>query len=194
MKKFLWGAAAAAILVSAAWWQLYRRSLSERHRAESNYVAASAALERSLSEAAEQRVTIEALRLTESELERLHAAESRKIRELGVRLKRAESYAVTATANEVAVKTERRPVSDTLSRFEWADAWTAVRGTVTPSAVECLIDTRDTIRQVVHRVPYRWWIFRWGTKGISQTIASSNPRTLIVYAEYISLERVKYRE
>ena len=52
-----------------------------------------------------------------------------------------------------------------------------------------LIVSRDTLVQVVHRVPRQWLFFKWGTKGIRQEIMSKNPHTEITYAEYIELKK-----
>jgi hypothetical protein len=51
------------------------------------------------------------------------------------------------------------------------------------------IEQRDTIYQVVHRVPRRFLFFRFGTKAIRQDVWTSNPNSEIVYTEYIELEK-----
>ena len=47
------------------------------------------------------------------------------------------------------------------------------------------VESVDTLRQVVHRVPRRFLFIRFGTKAVRQEIVSSNPHTRIVYAEYV---------
>ena len=49
----------------------------------------------------------------------------------------------------------------------------------------CRIESVDTLRQIVHRVPRRFLFIRFGTKAVRQEIVSSNPHTRIVYAEYV---------
>ena len=49
----------------------------------------------------------------------------------------------------------------------------------------CRVESVDTLRQVVHRVPRRFLFIRFGTKAVRQEIVSSNPHTRIVYAEYV---------
>uniref|UniRef100_UPI003439781C DUF6549 family protein n=1 Tax=uncultured Alistipes sp. TaxID=538949 RepID=UPI003439781C len=73
--------------------------------------------------------------------------------------------------------------------FRWSDAWVTVEGVVTGDSVRCRVQSVDTLRQIVHRVPRRFLFFRWGTKAIRQEISSSNPHTRIVWTEYIRLER-----
>jgi hypothetical protein len=50
------------------------------------------------------------------------------------------------------------------------------------------ISSRDTLIQVVHRVPKRFLFFRFGTKAIRQEILSRNPHTNIIYTEYVELK------
>ena len=56
-------------------------------------------------------------------------------------------------------------------------------------SVACRVESTDTLRQVVHRVPRRFLFIRWGTKALRQEIVSSNPHTRIVYSDYVKFER-----
>jgi len=47
--------------------------------------------------------------------------------------------------------------------------------------------SRDTLYQVVHRVPRRFLFIRWGTKGIRQEMVNCNPHAEITYSQYIEL-------
>ena len=78
---------------------------------------------------------------------------------------------------------------DTVRLFRWRDAWVTIDGLVAGDSVRCRIESVDTLRQVVHRIPHRFLFIRWGTKALRQEIASSNPHTRIVYTEYIRTER-----
>jgi hypothetical protein len=113
-----------------------------------------------------------------------------------VRLRREESIATAATKSEVTFEAPRYDtvvvrdiVRDTLSLFRWSDSWVTLEGCTRGEEVECHIESIDTLRQVVHRVPHRWWFIRYGTKAIRQEIVSSNPHTRIVYADYIELPK-----
>ena len=121
-----------------------------------------------------------------------HARDAKRIRALGVRLRRVESVATTATKSEVkfvAPQCDTVIVRDTLSLFRWNDSWVTLEGTIRGKEVECRIESVDTLHQVVHRVPRRFWFIRYGTKAIRQEITSSNPHTRIVYADYIELPK-----
>jgi hypothetical protein len=82
---------------------------------------------------------------------------------------------------------------DTTSIFRWSDDWVRVKGIARNNVVECTIESVDTLRQVIHRVPRRFLFFRYGTRAIRQEIVSSNPHTRIVYADYIELPKRRRR-
>ena len=134
------------------------------------------------------------------EFEELRAADAAEIRRLGIKLRRLEAAARTATATKVEIRTPVRDtvvvrlrdtlvVRDTLRLFRWRDAWVRVEGAVTADSVLCRVESTDTLRQVVHRIPRRFLFIRWGTKALRQEIVPSNPHTRIVYSEYVKIER-----
>jgi hypothetical protein len=139
----------------------------------------------------ESAASVEVLQLSVSEFRELRAKDAKHIEDLGIRLRRAESYAKSASTSTYE---ERLPLRDTIILrdtvriFEGGDEWSRVQGSVTADSIAYLLHSVDTLYQVVHRVPYRWWIFRWGTKAIRQEIRSSNPHTRLTYAEYIQIE------
>ena len=143
---------------------------------------------------------MQALRLRCAEFEELRAADAAEIRRLGIKLRRLEAAARTATATKVEIRTPVRDtvvvrlsdtlvVRDTLRLLRWRDAWVRVEGAVTADSVLCRVESADTLRQVVHRIPRRFLFIRWGTKALRQEIVPSNPHTRIVYSEYVKIER-----
>ncbi len=139
-----------------------------------------------------EAASTQALRLRCSEFERLRKADAAEIRELGLKLRRAEAAARTALATHIEVRTPIRDtvlLHDTVRLFQWHDTWTSVAGSIMHDSVSCRVESVDTLFQVVHRVPRRFLFIRWGTKAIRQEIVSRNPHTRIVHAEYIRLER-----
>ena len=133
------------------------------------------------------------------------AGDAERIRQLGIRLRRVEAAATLATATEIDVQV---PLHDTIARrdfaavcdsgrlaaavrfdtvrsFRWRDPWVTVEGRIRGDSADCRVESVDTLRQVVHRVPRRFLFIRFGTKAVRQEIVSSNPHTRIVYAEYV---------
>ena len=193
MKKFLLLYALAVTLSLAG---VLRRYRTETHRLEQNQRALLSQVERYRTRAGEAAASAEVLQLRCREFERLRAGDAERIRQLGIRLRRVEAAATLATATEIDVQV---PLHDTIARrdfaavcdsgrlaaavrfdtvrsFRWRDPWVPV---------EVRIESVDTLRQVVHRVPRRFLFIRFGTKAVRQEIVSSNPHTRIVYAAYV---------
>lgn len=140
----------------------------------------------------ESAASVVALQLKIDEYRKRHTEDTKRIKALGIKLRRVESVATTATESKaefVAPRIDTVILQDTLSLFRWSDSWISIEGTISDNEFECHIESIDTLRQVIHRVPRRWWFIRYGTKAIRQEITSSNPHTRIVYAEYIELPK-----
>lgn len=134
------------------------------------------------------------LELRVDELRRLRDDDARKIRSLRVRLNRAESYAksVTHMRTETAVALRDTViVCDTVRLFDAELGHTTLSGRVASDSLYVDVEHRDTIYQVVHRVPRKFLFFRFGTKAIRQDVWSSNPATQVVYTEYIDIAKPK---
>ncbi|WP_350308236.1 DUF6549 family protein [Gabonibacter massiliensis] len=51
------------------------------------------------------------------------------------------------------------------------------------------MESRDTLVQIVYRVPRKFLFIRWGTKAIRQEVISKNPYSKITYSRYIELRK-----
>lgn len=191
MRKFLFVYALLSTAAAALglWWG--SACFDEARRQSGNVRTLTDSLHRYRTRLDEEAASVAALQLRCDEFRELRAADARRIRELGIRLRRVESSATTVTASQTritAVVHDTVIVRDTLRAFGWSDGWTTVEGRLGDSTLDCRIESIDTLRQVVHRVPRRFLFVRFGTKGIRQEIVSSNPHTRIVFAEYIEFE------
>lgn len=192
---FLYALGATALLVAGC---RYHRSEVRRHR--QNLQTLAEGLARYRTQLDEELISSQALRLRCAEFERLRAEDADRIRRLGIRLRRLEASARTATVTSVDARAPLRDTvvrcirdtvvrRDTLRLFRWRDRWVAVEGRLTADSVVCRVESVDTLHQIVHRVPRRFLFIRWGTKALRQEIRSSNPHTRIVHAEYLKIER-----
>lgn len=167
---------------------------SEGRRVEENYRAVEAR-NRALGDSLQDSHTsVARLRMTIGELEEFRARDAAEIEQLGLKLRhtksltKVESELLLDTTILEADTTFRPLLSDSLFHLRWSDGWVALDVTSGPTLSRVEVLSRDTLLQVVHRVPHRWWIFAWGTKAVRQEIRSSNPHTRLHYAEYIELE------
>ena len=141
--------------------------------------------------------SVERLTLTNREF-RKYADELKKtVEELNLKVKHLQSASQSATETKYLVKTEIRDSiiirpgkdPDTLSRIDFQDPYLTFSGSITGKQFSGLIQSQDTIIQLIHRVPRRFWFIRWGTKAIRQEIISRNPYSRIAYTEYIELKK-----
>lgn len=195
---------ALSLMLALVVWA-WGRSVGEARRLAHNFelVNTSNHLLRDSLEAS--RLSVGRLRLTVGELEEFRAQDAERIRQMDIKLRRAESLtkiesrvvfdtllhhsAPSPLAHDSTATEPFRPIlSDSLFELHLSDAWVTLDICSRPTRSHLSFTSRDTLFQVVHRVPHRWWIFAWGTKAIRQEIRSSNPHTRLVYAEYVELE------
>ena len=189
MKKylFIYAVVATAVIILGG---KYLFAELDRLQNNNDSLATSVTLYRT--QADEAAASVQALRLRIGEYEELRAADAAKIKSMGLKIRRLESAAKSATTTAVTfsaplvdsvIVRDTLLVADTISHFSWSDSWTTVKGIVLPDSVSCSVTSVDTLHQVVYRVPRRFLFIRYGTKALRQHIVSSNPHTKVVYPE-----------
>ena len=142
--------------------------------------------------------SVERLTLTNGELKRNCGDLVAVAEKLNIKLKRIQSTSTTAIGSEYRIKTVLRDslvvrdslILDTLKFITFEDAWlTFAASTANGKNFDTRIETRDTLVQIVHRVPRKFWFFRWGCKAIRQEVLSKNPYSRITFTEYIEVEK-----
>lgn len=168
----------------------------EKQRLELNQQTLLSDVELYRTAAGESAASVGVLTLEIDELREARSRDAEQIRDLGIRLRRAESYARSVAQSEYVARTTLRDsiivrdtIRDTVRVFLSGDTWSRVEGVIRGDSIGVEVHSIDTLFQVVHRVPRRFLFFRYGTKGIRQEIVSSNPHTQLVYSEYVELKR-----
>ena len=138
----------------------------------------------------------------------MRAKDAQYIRNLGIKIRRLESVATTLSESALHITAPLRDtiierdtillcdtirLRDTIRLFRWEDSWVKIEGSIAEDEITCKVESIDTLRQIVHRIPRRFLFIRYGTTAIRQEIISSNPHTQIVYSEYIELSRRRKR-
>lgn len=144
------------------------------------------------------------LQLTYDELNEHYQDIVAKAEDLNLKVKRLQSVSDASTNTEVKIQTVLRDsiiyrdsiltdtlyqYIDTIKTFKWSDPWILCNGSIYNDSIKMNIASTDTITQFVHRIPKKWWFFRWGTKAIKQDIVCSNPHTRLTYTKYIELKK-----
>lgn len=183
-------------------WQLYASERRDRRRLEENQrtLLEDVVFYRtrdSLSAAGVERLT-----LNNREFRQYAGELKQTVEDLQLKVRHLQSVSRTAVTTSYPVETTLQDtlfirdslfVPDTLSRLHYANAWLTLEGTLEDSLFRGRIESRDTLIQVVHRVPRRFWFIRWGTKAIRQEVTTHNPYSQISYTEYIELRRHRHR-
>ena len=145
----------------------------------------------SLSAASVQKLT-----LTTRELKQGNDRLATEIENLNIKLRRVQAASTNATKTEVIIKTQIKDSliivdgkPDTLKCIEYRNPWLTLHGCIQAEQFNGRIESRDTLVQVIHRIPRRFLFIRYGTKSIRQEVVSKNPHTRITYAEYIELKK-----
>lgn len=189
-----------AVIVTALLVVAIRHFRGENRRLTQNQTALASDIEHYRTQLGQEAASAQALRLRCAEFEELRAADAEEIRRLGIRLRRVEAAGKNVTQTDLEVhaplhdtivihRRDTLPVIDTARIFRWQDPWVTVEGLLDGDSVACRVQSIDTLRQVVHRIPRKFLFIRWGTKALRQEIVSSNPHTRIVYTEYVRIER-----
>lgn len=139
-------------------------------------------------------IRIDALTLKRSELLEHNKELKERLDALNIKLKRLQSYSVTGTTTTVEVKV---PVfdsvfietRDTVKCVHLSDNYITLDGCIQDSLFAGKIEIRDTLVQIIHRVPRKFWFIRYGCKAIRQEIICKNPYTIPIYTSYIELRR-----
>lgn len=176
-------------------WATNKKLTTENERLTANATALMDRADYYETEAGKSAASVQKLTLDYSELQDHYANVCRTADELGVKVKRLQSAATTATQTDVKVITQVRDsivyrdgVLDSLKVLHWQDPWVTVAGEIRGDSVALDVVSCDTITQIVHRVPKKFWFIKWGTKAIRQEVKSTNPHTKITYTEYIELK------
>lgn len=196
MKKYLLIACVILAVLCASLLGAVRELTQEKDRLTGNQEALMEEVQYYQDEAGRQAASVQRLELSKSELEAYNGELTQRIEDLNIKLKRVQAATTTATQTNVEIKTIIKDTiiyRDTgmlvLPAIKWQDPWVNVDGIIKPdSTVDLSIQSVDTLFQVVHRVPKKFWFIKYGTKAIRQEITSSNPHTKIVCSEYIELE------
>ncbi len=196
MNKYLIMACVILGIACATLWGWNGKLREEKDRLAGNQQALLEKVDYYQTEAGKSAASVQRLELSYSELEDNYNQVCQVADELKVKLKRIEAASTTQTKTEVKIQTIVRDsvvLRDSLpplrvQAIEWKDPWVTVTGELRAKDLSLNVTSVDTLVQIVHRVPKKFWFIKYGTKAIRQEIRSSNPHTKIIYTEYIELD------
>lgn len=137
---------------------------------------------------------INRLTLTNQEFKEYCEDLKNMVKSLNLKIRHLKSASRTATS---AVYPVRAIVQDsiipgridTIRCIHYRDNYLTLSGCMVENEFSGIVESRDTLIQIIHRIPKKFWFIRWGTKGVRQEVISKNPYSRIIYTEYIELSR-----
>lgn len=133
--------------------------------------------------------------IKKNEFSSLCSEQEAKIKALGLRVKDLQSYGQLTVAESYPIHTQVRDSLivykdkiDTLKCVNYEDKWLSIHACVSADTIKGEIKTVDSLIQTVsiERKKFLW--FKYGCKGLRQTIRSANPYTTVLSARYIKIE------
>lgn len=200
MKRVLIKAGVAMIVLLAFifLWNRYRSARKECERLAANQRTLLSDVDFYRTRDSLSAAGVERLTLTNREFRRYAGELERTVEDLQLKVRRLQAASRTAVSTAYPVEVRLRDtvilrdtvaVEDTLRRLHYVNPWLTLDGLISDTVFRGRIESRDTLVQVVHRVPRRFWFIRWGTKAIRQEVTTRNPYSRITYTEYIELKR-----
>lgn len=138
---------------------------------------------------------VEALNLTVKEFKGHFVELNGLVKDMRVKLNRLQSVSTVATQTDYNIITTvrdsivLREVPIAVQRVDYADRWLTFSGMIENKQLFGSFQTRDTLIQVIHRVPRQFLFIRYGTKGIRQEVVSKNPYSTITYNQFLRFEK-----
>lgn len=183
-----------SLAVVTLYWQL-DKTITEKQRPSNNQEALLSDVDHYKTESGKNAASVQKLELTKSELEKYNVDLKETISDLNLKINRIQAAATTATQSNYKIKTvvkdsiAYRDVPVKLQRIDFRDPYIDLTGTIDSGTFSGDITTRDTLVQIIHRVPKKFLFIKYGTKAIRQEVVSKNPYSKIVYTEYIELKK-----
>lgn len=204
MKKYLLIFCALLLAVVGTLAVMLANTKTENKRLEANQAALMSQCEAYQTESGLHAMEAKRLELSYNELVTYYNEIAERAKDMRIQLNRLQSASDAGTDTQVEIQTVLRDsivfrdrvqtdtvykYIDTIKAFRWSDPWILCNGNISADSIKLHIASSDTITQFVHRIPKRWWFFRWGTKAIQQDIVCSNPHTKLTYSKYIELKK-----
>ena len=135
-----------------------------------------------------------ALQSKYSELQKLHLADTKLIKDLKLKLRDVQSiHTAASTTSDTVPLTPESPTANATtlpgipdSIYIYRDRWLSLRIDIPKR--ECQYASHDSLTTIVSRTyrhKFLWW--RWGTKGYQVQIVNHNPHSRIDYSRYIQV-------
>ena len=178
-----------------------KKQASEIERLESNQAVLLSDITIYKTKEGKQAASVQALTLSKVEIEKTCSDMANRIRDMDIEIKRLKEVSETAIKSEYDIKCKFENlvrirsdpdtlIYDSLKCINSDTPYINIEGCVDQEGIFVgKVTTTDTLLQVVHAVPKKFWFIKYGVKGIRQDIKMSNPNANITYSKYIRIKK-----
>jgi|GEM_PF-2926645 len=174
--------------------RLYLKQLEETRRVNGNFQSAMKSLTYYKTKAGNQAARADVLQLRYDELRNTYPEIVKSIKDLQLKVSKAEIYSETHVNTELRIKTQIRDslIYDTIKvrAFGYVDTWNHVTGYILDDSINMNIRHTDSIIQVISKSErYRPWLWILSKRKLQQSITASDPNSTIKYSRTIQLKK-----
>jgi len=175
---------------------LWKTERTERIRTKANQDALLTDVKRYKTADSLNVLEVGQLTLTNREFKQHNSNLLETVNKLNLKVRRLESASETGVVTTTPVKTvikdsivyrDNAPV--VLKCIDFSDGWVSALGCAENGVFNGSIVSRDTLQQFADRIPRQFLFIKWGTKGFSQIVLSSNPHSKIAYHNVIMFKK-----
>lgn len=186
---------AVLLIVIGVIFAFYKHEHSEKLRLKTNQDVLMSDVVRYKTSDSLNVIEVGQLTLTNKEFKDHNEKLMQTVDKLNLKVRRLENASETGTVTITEVKTiikdsiiyvDKEPIK--VKCIDFDDGWVTAKGCVVNGYFEGNIESRDTLQTFASRIPKQFLFIKFGTKGIKQTIVSSNPHTIIEYHKEINLK------
>lgn len=138
-------------------------------------------------------ISVGRLTLTKREMKEREADLLQQVDKLNIKVRRLNAVLETQSEAKAEVVTILRDsvINDTtvLKCLKYDDNYFRIDACIHADTLQGTLRYTDTLIQVLHRVPRKFWFIRWGTKAVKQDAYFANPNAVINYSRYIELKK-----
>lgn len=177
-----------------------KKQSAEIERLESNQDALLSDITTYRTKEGKYAASVQALTLSKSEIEKNCSVLTNRIKDMDIEIKRLKEVSETAIKSEYDIKSKFNDIVrirndsdtviyDSLKCINSVTPYITMEGCIDKGGIFIgKVTTTDTILQVAHVVPKRFWFIKYGVKEIRQDIKMANPDANITYSKYIQIK------
>lgn len=138
-------------------------------------------------------ISVGRLTLTKREMKEREVDLLKQVEKLNIKVRRLNAILETHSEAKAEIITILKDsvINDTtvIKCLKYDDNYFSIDACIHKDTLEGSLRYTDTLIQVLHRIPRKFWFIRWGTKAVRQDAYFANPNAIINYSRYIELKK-----